>query len=168
MCCGLPACGLVHILYCWGPTLSIHLVHETKSSFRKLDLDVILEDGRMKKCFPLWPNIGHCINNWEDSFCMLFFVLASSVNPVLCTDQWSLYSLCCLLLCSLFFKQEMELSLIGLQNAGKTSLVNVVATGGYSEDMIPTVSIILYDAYAPYSCLWDKHSYSSSLLIFEK
>ncbi|MCL7022554.1 hypothetical protein MKW94_016962 [Papaver nudicaule] len=39
----------------------------------------------------------------------------------------------------LFFKQEMELSLIGLQNAGKTSLVNVVATGGYSEDMIPTI-----------------------------
>ncbi|XP_073526054.1 uncharacterized protein [Phyllobates terribilis] len=33
----------------------------------------------------------------------------------------------------------MELSLIGLQNAGKTSLVNVVATGGYNEDMIPTV-----------------------------
>ncbi|KAJ3702867.1 hypothetical protein LUZ61_006572 [Rhynchospora tenuis] len=40
---------------------------------------------------------------------------------------------------SLFFKQEMEISLIGLQNAGKTSLVNVIATGGYSEDMIPTV-----------------------------
>lgn len=75
---------------------------------------------------------------------------------------------------SLFFKQEMELSLIGLQNAGKTSLVNVIAvwlilpslrhleysvflfprslltcsvlastaqTGGYSEDMIPTVRV---------------------------
>ncbi|CAM6085672.1 unnamed protein product [Calypogeia fissa] len=42
-------------------------------------------------------------------------------------------------LLSLFFKQEMELSLIGLQNAGKTSLVNVIATGGYTEDMIPTV-----------------------------
>ena len=41
--------------------------------------------------------------------------------------------------CSLFFKKEMELSLIGLQNAGKTSLVNVVATGGFHEDMIPTV-----------------------------
>lgn len=40
---------------------------------------------------------------------------------------------------SLFFKQEMELSLIGLQGAGKTSLVNVLATGGYSDDMIPTV-----------------------------
>ncbi|ONK76249.1 uncharacterized protein A4U43_C03F25590 [Asparagus officinalis] len=35
---------------------------------------------------------------------------------------------------------EMELSLIGLQNAGKTSLVNVIATGGYSEDMIPTTA----------------------------
>ncbi|XP_078429465.1 ADP-ribosylation factor-like protein 8c [Wolffia australiana] len=40
---------------------------------------------------------------------------------------------------SLFFRQEMELSLVGLQNAGKTSLVNAIATGGYSEDMIPTV-----------------------------
>lgn len=40
---------------------------------------------------------------------------------------------------SLFFKQEMELSLVGLQNAGKTSLVNSIATGGYSENMIPTV-----------------------------
>ncbi|KAK7357586.1 hypothetical protein VNO80_16879 [Phaseolus coccineus] len=40
---------------------------------------------------------------------------------------------------SLFFKQEMELSLVGLQDAGKTSLINVIATGGYSEEMIPTV-----------------------------
>ena len=41
--------------------------------------------------------------------------------------------------CSLFFKKEMELSLIGLQNAGKTSLVNVLTTGTFHEDMIPTV-----------------------------
>jgi len=39
----------------------------------------------------------------------------------------------------LFFKKEMELSLIGLQNAGKTSLVNVIATGAFHEDMLPTV-----------------------------
>ena len=44
-----------------------------------------------------------------------------------------------IIFCSLFFKKEMELSLIGLQNAGKTSLVNVIATGGFQEDMIPTV-----------------------------
>mmetsp|Transcript_123 Transcript_123/g.400 ORF Transcript_123/g.400 Transcript_123/m.400 type:complete len:183 (-) Transcript_123:44-592(-) len=40
---------------------------------------------------------------------------------------------------SLFFKKEMELSLIGLQNAGKTSLVNVIANNDFHEDMIPTV-----------------------------
>ena len=33
----------------------------------------------------------------------------------------------------------MELSLIGLQAAGKTSLVNVIATGSFQENMIPTV-----------------------------
>lgn len=33
----------------------------------------------------------------------------------------------------------MELALIGLQNAGKTSLVNVLTTGEFHEDMIPTV-----------------------------
>merc|ERR1711998_109588 len=40
---------------------------------------------------------------------------------------------------SLFWKQEMELTMVGLQNAGKTTLVGVFATGGFSEDMIPTV-----------------------------
>eukprot|EP00300_Choanocystis_sp_HF-7_P030020 c38763_g1_i1.p1 GENE.c38763_g1_i1~~c38763_g1_i1.p1 ORF type:complete len:189 (-),score=43.14 c38763_g1_i1:45-611(-) len=44
---------------------------------------------------------------------------------------------------SLFFKQEMELTLVGLQNAGKTTLVNVLATGSYVEDMIPTVGFNL-------------------------
>jgi GTPase SAR1 family protein len=34
----------------------------------------------------------------------------------------------------------MELSLIGLQNAGKSSLVNVLTTGSFQQDMIPTVS----------------------------
>ena len=33
----------------------------------------------------------------------------------------------------------MELSLIGLQAAGKTSLVNVIATGSFQDNMIPTV-----------------------------
>jgi len=40
---------------------------------------------------------------------------------------------------SLFFKEEMEVTLVGLQNSGKTTLVNVLATGTYTEDMIPTV-----------------------------
>lgn len=49
--------------------------------------------------------------------------------------KWNCFSIfvLTLLFCgySLFFKQEMELSLIGLQNAGKTSLVNVVAVSKY-------------------------------------
>ncbi|KAG0197257.1 ADP-ribosylation factor-like protein 8B [Mortierella sp. GBA30] len=39
----------------------------------------------------------------------------------------------------LFFKTEMELTLVGLQNSGKTTLVNVIASGQFQEDMIPTV-----------------------------
>jgi len=40
---------------------------------------------------------------------------------------------------SLFFKTELELTLVGLQNSGKTTLVNVIASGQFNEDMIPTV-----------------------------
>eukprot|EP01090_Pellita_catalonica_P017895 TRINITY_DN5559_c0_g1_i1.p1 TRINITY_DN5559_c0_g1~~TRINITY_DN5559_c0_g1_i1.p1 ORF type:complete len:187 (+),score=31.13 TRINITY_DN5559_c0_g1_i1:65-625(+) len=40
---------------------------------------------------------------------------------------------------SLFWKQEMELTLVGLQNSGKTTIVNVLSSGQFNEDMIPTV-----------------------------
>ncbi|KAI1305153.1 ADP-ribosylation factor-like protein 8B-A [Mortierella claussenii] len=40
---------------------------------------------------------------------------------------------------SLFYKTEMELTLVGLQNSGKTSLINIIASGYFAEDMIPTV-----------------------------
>ena len=33
----------------------------------------------------------------------------------------------------------MELTLVGLQYSGKTTFVNVIASGQYNEDMIPTV-----------------------------
>ncbi|KAK6056312.1 ADP-ribosylation factor family protein [Cooperia oncophora] len=38
-----------------------------------------------------------------------------------------------------FWKEEMELTLVGLQNSGKTTFVNVIASGQFTEDMIPTV-----------------------------
>jgi ADP-ribosylation factor-like protein 8 len=40
---------------------------------------------------------------------------------------------------SLFWKQEMELTLVGLQNSGKSTLVHTISTGGAAEDMTPTV-----------------------------
>ncbi|KAM9672592.1 ADP-ribosylation factor-like protein 8B [Trichechus inunguis] len=40
---------------------------------------------------------------------------------------------------SLFWKEETELTLVGLQHSGKTTFVNVIASGQFSEDMIPTV-----------------------------
>merc|ERR1711907_181725 len=40
---------------------------------------------------------------------------------------------------NLFWKQEMELTLVGLQNSGKTTLVDVISSGQFQDDMIPTV-----------------------------
>jgi ADP-ribosylation factor-like protein 8 len=40
---------------------------------------------------------------------------------------------------SLFWKEEMELTLVGLQYSGKTTFVNVISSGQFTEDMIPTV-----------------------------
>ncbi|KAM0682030.1 ADP-ribosylation factor-like protein 8A [Mitosporidium daphniae] len=40
---------------------------------------------------------------------------------------------------SLFFKQEMELTIVGIQNAGKTTLLNMITNGVFNEDMIPTI-----------------------------
>jgi len=40
---------------------------------------------------------------------------------------------------SIFWKEEMELTLVGLQHAGKTTFVNLIASGQFNEDMIPTV-----------------------------
>jgi ADP-ribosylation factor-like protein 8 len=43
----------------------------------------------------------------------------------------------------LFWKQEMELTLVGLQNAGKTTLLNVISDGKLKpeKDTIPTVGL---------------------------
>ncbi|XP_051140301.1 ADP-ribosylation factor-like protein 8c [Andrographis paniculata] len=81
---------------------------------------------------------------------------------------------------SLFFKQEMELTLVGLQNAGKTSLVNAIATGGYSEDMIPTVgfnmrkvtkgnvTIKLWDlgGQSRFRSMWERYCRGVSVILY--
>ena len=42
---------------------------------------------------------------------------------------------------SLFWSKELEMSIVGLQFAGKTTLVNSMATGKYEEDTIPTIGL---------------------------
>ena len=44
---------------------------------------------------------------------------------------------------SLFWKEEMELTLVGLQNSGKTTFVNLIASGQFVEDTIPTVGFTM-------------------------
>jgi len=73
-----------------------------------------------------------CLMNLVTSYdknISIFYVLLFDFSEwpwwIICLELMTL--LFCKCDCSLFFKQEMELSLIGLQNAGKTSLVNVVA-----------------------------------------
>lgn len=40
---------------------------------------------------------------------------------------------------SLFFNKELEISILGLQNAGKSTFVDVLANGKFDDDKIPTI-----------------------------
>ena len=40
---------------------------------------------------------------------------------------------------SLFVSRQLEISIVGLQNAGKTTLVNLLVTGEFDEDTITTI-----------------------------
>jgi len=40
----------------------------------------------------------------------------------------------------IFFSKKAELSVVGLQASGKTSFVNVIGSGQWSEDVVPTVA----------------------------
>ena len=44
---------------------------------------------------------------------------------------------------SKFWSKDLELSVVGLQNAGKTTLLGTLATGNYDEDTIPTIGFNL-------------------------
>lgn len=44
---------------------------------------------------------------------------------------------------NLFWNKELEISIVGINNAGKTTLINTLATGEYDEDTIPTIGFNL-------------------------
>ena len=70
--------------------------------------------------------------------------------------------------------------MVGLHNAGKTTLVNVFATGAYSEDMIPTVgfnmrkvskgnvSIKLWDlgGQPRFRSMWERYCRGVSAIVY--
>jgi ADP-ribosylation factor-like protein 8 len=39
----------------------------------------------------------------------------------------------------LFWSKEIEITVVGLQNSGKTSLVSVLAGGAFAHEMTPTI-----------------------------
>ncbi|KAK6154129.1 hypothetical protein DH2020_013768 [Rehmannia glutinosa] len=68
----------------------------------------------------------------------------------------------------LFFKQEMELSLVGLQNAGKTSLVNVVAVGFNMRKVTKgNVTIKLWDlgGQRSFRSMWERYCRGVSAIV---
>ncbi|KAI0712138.1 Arl8a protein [Earliella scabrosa] len=46
-------------------------------------------------------------------------------------------------LSGLFFSKHAEIAIVGLQASGKTSFVNVLGSGQWSEDVVPTVAFSL-------------------------
>ncbi|KAH9812716.1 ADP-ribosylation factor family-domain-containing protein [Melampsora americana] len=81
---------------------------------------------------------------------------------------------------SLFFSKELEITLVGLQNSGKTSLVNVLMSGQFSETMIPTVgfnmkkctkgsvTIKLWDigGQPRFRSMWERYCRGVSAIVF--
>lgn len=80
----------------------------------------------------------------------------------------------------LFWKEEMELTLVGLENSGKTTFVNVLASGQFNEDMIPTigfnmrkvtkdnVSIKLWDigGQTRFRSMWERYCSGCNAIVF--
>eukprot|EP00173_Palmaria_palmata_P004471 Plantae.Rhodophyta-Palmaria_palmata.ctg618.p1 GENE.Plantae.Rhodophyta-Palmaria_palmata.ctg618~~Plantae.Rhodophyta-Palmaria_palmata.ctg618.p1 ORF type:complete len:203 (+),score=40.55 Plantae.Rhodophyta-Palmaria_palmata.ctg618:47-610(+) len=81
---------------------------------------------------------------------------------------------------ALFFSREMELTILGLQNAGKTTLVNLISTGDFSDDRIPTVgfnmrrvqkggvTLKIWDlgGQARFRTMWERYCRGVSAVVF--
>ena len=83
-------------------------------------------------------------------------------------------------LSSKFWQREVELSIVGLQNAGKSTLTNTFATGTFDEDSIPTigfnyrrvrkgkVSMNVWDlgGQERFRDSWEKYCRASDIIVF--
>jgi ADP-ribosylation factor-like protein 8 len=81
---------------------------------------------------------------------------------------------------SLFWKKEIEISIVGLQNAGKSTLVNSMSTGKFDQETVPTigmnyrsmkkgsVAMKLWDlgGQPRYRESWEKYCSTSDVIIY--
>lgn len=79
-----------------------------------------------------------------------------------------------------FFQKDLELSIIGLQEAGKSTLINSLQNGTFLEDTIPTVGVSIrevkkgnvtlkiYDlgGQRRYRESWEKYCANSDCIVF--
>ena len=79
-----------------------------------------------------------------------------------------------------FFAKDLELSIVGLQNAGKSTLINSLQTGEFDQDSIPTVgvnirtvkkgkvSLKIWDlgGHRRYRDSWEKYCSTSDCIVF--
>mmetsp|Transcript_8251 Transcript_8251/g.12224 ORF Transcript_8251/g.12224 Transcript_8251/m.12224 type:complete len:185 (+) Transcript_8251:48-602(+) len=79
---------------------------------------------------------------------------------------------------SIFYKKEMELTIVGLPAAGKSTLVNVITSGDGTEDTIPTVgfnrrtvkkgnvSINLWDVGGQRKSMWERYCRNVGAIVY--
>lgn len=81
---------------------------------------------------------------------------------------------------SLFFSKTADIVVVGLQASGKTSFVNVIASGQWSEDVVPTVAynfrqikkgnvtLKIWDVagQAKFRSTWQRYSQGTDAVIF--
>ena len=81
---------------------------------------------------------------------------------------------------NLFWSKQIEMSVVGLQNAGKTTLINVMSSGAFLDNTIPTIGFNLREmkkgnvnmkiwdlgGQNKFRESWEKYCRSSDIIIF--
>ena len=81
---------------------------------------------------------------------------------------------------SIFFAKHLQIAILGLQSAGKTSLVNVLCNGQFAEEMVPTigfnmkkmtkgnVQIKMWDigGQPRFRSMWERYARGVSAIVF--